>query len=138
MIKNLIKNLFSKAEADVTAAEQNANTYTDTSIAEQTTYSTTEQAVGTWIDGKTVYRRVFTGTLGSSPCSIPNAPTSSEVTPIKVNGLIKSGTAFHQIGSYLNANNWSGVWWTSSLQIYFGSAVTGSGNTYELIIYYAK
>lgn len=29
-------------------------------------YSTTEQAIGTWIDGRTVYRKVLAGTTNSS------------------------------------------------------------------------
>lgn len=138
MIKKLLKNILDKASAYADSAEQNAENYTDSAITEQTTYSTTEQAIGTWLDGKTLYRRVFTGTLGSSPCNVPNAPTSAEVTPIKAEGMIKSGTAYHEIGCYLNSNNWSGVWWTSSLQIYFGPSVQGTGNTYSLIAYYTK
>lgn len=31
------------------------------SLVKQTTYSTDEQVVGTWIDGKPIYRRVYTG-----------------------------------------------------------------------------
>lgn len=33
------------------------------------TYSTSEQVVGTWIDGKTIYRKVITKTISSIPVS---------------------------------------------------------------------
>lgn len=34
--------------------------------SEQTTYSTEEQVIGTWIDGKPIYRQIFTGNTNTS------------------------------------------------------------------------
>ncbi|MDD3369393.1 MAG: hypothetical protein PHP50_11015 [Lachnospiraceae bacterium] len=36
----------------------------NSSLNKKTTYLTEENIVGTWIDGKPLYRRVFTGTVG--------------------------------------------------------------------------
>lgn len=35
-------------------------------VTERDVYSTTEQVIGQWIDGKPIYRRVFTGTITNS------------------------------------------------------------------------
>ena len=39
---------------------------TNTNLTNATTYSTTEKVVGKWIDDKTLYRKVFTGTLANN------------------------------------------------------------------------
>ena len=43
-----------------------------------TEYSTTETAIGTWYDGKTIYRKVLTGTTG---------PTGNETYPYNTNSI---------------------------------------------------
>ena len=50
-----------------------------------TTYSTSEQKVGTWIDGKTIYRRTFTGTI------------TADATSVVGTSLIVSGAPFSQL-----------------------------------------
>ena len=142
MIKSLLKNILDKASAYAVSAEQNAENYTDTSITEQTTYSTTEQAVGTWIDGKTVYRRVFNSTLGSGASTIITTDSSvllPNVVPIKVEGRLYSAAnnTSIDIGTYLNTSYYCGTWWTNNaITIYNSSNV--SGWQCRMIIYYAK
>lgn len=38
----------------------------NTNLTNATTYSTDEIRIGTWTDGKPIYRKVFTGTLGNN------------------------------------------------------------------------
>ena len=75
-------------------------------------YSTSEQAIGTWIDGKTIYRKVITynGTMPSSTGSvnIPHGITNVE-TWVNVNCYVhaSSGNAVYNvpwINSYNNAS----------------------------------
>lgn len=52
------------------------------SLNKKDTYSTEEQVIGTWVDGKTLYRRVFeTGAL-------PNAAIISSATDLSVTNTI--------------------------------------------------
>lgn len=50
------------------------------------TYSTTEQAVGTWIDNKTIYRKVYTGTWSASGNTSVTIVTDSSVGNIIATG----------------------------------------------------
>lgn len=43
-----------------------ANSSVDKTVNIEDSYSTAEQAIGTWIDGRTIYRKVMTGTTSSS------------------------------------------------------------------------
>lgn len=40
-------------------------------LEEMSKYSTTETKIGTWINGKTIYRKVITGTINSGLNTIP-------------------------------------------------------------------
>lgn len=53
----------------------NKNGYTQEYINGLETYSTTEKRVGTWIDGKPLYRRVFTGSIQHNDILISNIDT---------------------------------------------------------------
>ena len=84
-----------------------ANSY---NYADENDYSTTEKIVGTWIDGKTIYQRTFTGTLGSNGAS--NLITSFSSKCIKYFGFQHgaSGSASFDvvvpcINSYADSNN---------------------------------
>lgn len=50
------------------------------------TYSTTEQAVGTWIDNKTIYRKVYTGTWSASGNTSVTIITDSSIDNIIATG----------------------------------------------------
>jgi hypothetical protein len=53
------------------------------------TYSTTEQAIGTWIDGSTIYRKVYTGTWSAS-----GNVSVTVVTDASVDSIIATGGWF--------------------------------------------
>ncbi len=140
MIKKLFKNLLHSAETLSSEAEQNAENYTDSAITEKTQYSTTETAVGTWVDGKTLYRRTFTGTLNnavSTPITSDKSVLIPNVTPVKAEGILSLNRQAINIGSYLNGNFYSGIYWTdSNIVIYNSSNLYGF--EYRLIVYYTK
>lgn len=112
--------------------------------SEENSYSTDETKTGgVWIDGKPIYRRVFSGTCGSSGNSTTVDNTTMKIgdvvdTPIRAYGQIAGGpTSYIPIGSYLNSNYYSGVWWTASaLSIYYCAACISQ--KYNLIVEYTK
>jgi microcystin-dependent protein len=90
-------------------------------------YSTTEQAVGTWIDGKTIYQRTYTVTVGNAADSFFNTGinTSSMDTVIEIGGYITTNNL-----NMININNY-----TDSTR-YVGSLVSSSREV--LLIYGAS
>ena len=63
-------------------------------------YSTTEMDTGKkWIDGKSIYRIVFTGTTSSSQNYVSN--TLSFDTIVNTSGYIVNGTCNNMLGLYL-------------------------------------
>ena len=108
-------------------------------------YSTSEQAIGTWINGSTLYQRTYTGTFPSS---------GSDVTIFSVSGMYvknvtgyclwKSGeTNFFQLpSSYVYNSKRSDC----SFYVYNGNLIAGItdgnsyiyGRSYVLTVYYTK
>lgn len=81
-------------------------------IEEKQTYSTEEIRIGTWIDGKPLYRKVFTGTTTNDMISSSQiiANFSTTFVPVKTNGYISNYTnngSFIQIGQYYGANDYT-------------------------------
>ena len=104
------------------------------------TYSTEETKVGTWIDGKPLYRKVLTGTLpntGEVIFSIQNAKIIDYEgfiqdkwgTWLKINDTFLAEQGY-EIFSYLNSNR-------NELSINCGSFYTTSSQ-YEITVEYTK
>lgn len=74
-------------------------------------YSTSEIAVGTWVDGKTIYRKVFTGTNATN--------ISTGITP---DNIIKMECLTHQ-----TAGAWRTIPWLYSLNDAIGSGAWAGG-----------
>ena len=66
------------------------------------TYSTSEQVVDTWIDGKTLYRRVITGTI----TALDNIRSSTDILT-SVDSIVNgNGTVTLHTGSeYVRSNS---------------------------------
>lgn len=116
-----------------------------------------ETEVGTWVDGKTIYARYFTGTYanpsGGTVTNVTLLPFGSVETIVRIEGMWapdysnpRSGRAY-AIGSYLNAAG------TNTLEAYFaivvgsnkdlravGSSYAYSGRTgsFAIVVYYTK
>lgn len=82
-------------------------------IANKHKYSTTEQKIGTWIDGKPIYRKAFEGEIGAG-----NATQVGTVYNVKsfisIYGSIAYDNGFHQLGAYANENFFSLVQWNNT------------------------
>lgn len=108
------------------------------------TYSTSEIKVGTWIDGKPLYRKVFTGSnLGTINVSSLNIDTGFidtahscihwyyRYTPIQTTSTSTTDTYQYMAGAYLSGNK-------KSIIIEGGSFVTTNMSGYILTIEYTK
>lgn len=75
-------------------------------------YSTSEQVIGTWIDGKPLYRKTFTSTIanGSTEKTIPLGISNADVIYIDSgNSYINftTGGSTVQLGFYSASTDWS-------------------------------
>ena len=64
-------------------------------------YSTTEQVVGTWIDGTPVYEKTFTGKMasGSTTCDITFDGFGANQAVLSINGLFDDAIPFTMQGA---------------------------------------
>lgn len=99
------ENLFNDTEQNIEDLQTNL-TNLETQISDLVEYTTDEIAVGKWIDGKTIYRKVFTGT---STLNI-----STGITP---DNIIKMECLTHQ-----SVGAWRTIPWLYSL-----NDATGNG-----------
>ena len=101
-------------------------------------YSTTEQIIGTWIDGKPIYRRTFVGNTGTSAQTvITSAYNNDTIRVVNAYGSIRTSSGGTNIGSYVNGNYYSGLFIHSNeLQLYFGSSL--KSGTYMITIEFTK
>lgn len=78
----------------------NSDGYTQSYINELQTYSTDEVRVGTWVDGKPLYRRAFTGTTSTTSHNYILTNTNDIAKLIGYKGYIEqSNTVQLEIGS---------------------------------------
>ena len=83
------------AEVSNTYSESETDAYSCDYVNKLETYSTTEQRVGTWIDGKPIYRKTYE--IGNLPNAntlrVQSGLTASNINIVKLYGTaIKSGT----------------------------------------------
>lgn len=89
--------------------ESNKDTYSCDYINDKFDYSTEEQIIGTWIDGKPLYRKVVTGTVlkhGTWNQTIILQDNNID-NIISVKGMVGYNNGKHQIGAYANTNFYS-------------------------------
>lgn len=106
----------------------------NTNIATITSYSTSNEiAVGTWIDGKTIYRKTFTGTLSNGSI----AHGLSNVTFVNSYGHFISGSgAFMPLPSLrIGAPDYSCGYYINATNIIFDKAANASGTVYVTLEY---
>lgn len=108
------------------------------------TESTSEQAVGTWTDGKTIYKKTYSGTYNAAANTTNNILTISNVeNVIDVKGYISDLDAkvavgtLHMVGSSIAAAPVVMVSGTNLLIRCFTST-SGSNLTYAVTLYYTK
>lgn len=108
------------------------------------TESTSEQAVGTWTDGKTIYRKTYSGTYNAAANTVNNILTIPNVENIiDVKGYISDLDAkvaigtLHMIGSTIAAAPIVMVAGTNLLVRCYTSTA-GSNLTYAVTLFYTK
>ena len=81
----------------------------DDIVTNATTYSTTETVVGTWIDGKPIYRKVINSTKANIQSLINNLNID---TPIRFDGLADSkyGYTWAENARYTAESGYSNVY----------------------------
>lgn len=92
-----LNQIQTNAENAVNTVQSNLNT-TDQNIEDLTTYSTTEKVVGTWIDGKPIYRKVIDfGILPNSTNKEVQHNISNLQNFVKIDGIaIRNDNNFWQ------------------------------------------
>lgn len=68
-------------------------------LADRDDFSTSEQVVGKWIDGRTLYRKAYSGNTNQSATFVIDAALKTGVvTPVKYEGVIKyAGTSWQPL-----------------------------------------
>ena len=103
-------------------------------------YSTNEIKVGTWVDGKPVYRKVIEGVTSGTPdtgyaiSSIKDMETLISYT----GSILDDSLTKHKIGTYLSAKYNSIVYVDSSGNVYMSHGSAMVNKSYSLIIEYTK
>ena len=103
------------------------------------TYSSSEIAVGTWVDNKTIYRKVFTGTLAGGESTQTIAHGISNIDKfIRISGVATTtASQYWVIPIRFSATQYVSVR-TSSDNIYFNSTNEFASQPYVLILEYTK
>ena len=98
-------------------------------------YSTSEKAVGKWINGEYIYQRVFTGTATGTLQPIASGLTNIEL--IKIEGIVvNNGGTQVPVGQIINGYG-SAVYLASNGELGLNSSNDMTGK-YKVIIYYIK
>ena len=105
-------------------------------------YFLEETRIGTWFDGKPLYRRCFKGITEKSTSTIITNELNSDNCSVKnVGGYITEGIEnppFHMnIGGYINSNWYCGFYTAQANLVLYHPTKVG-GYDYELFIEYTK
>jgi hypothetical protein len=106
-------------------------------ISNMQIYSRPEQQIGTWIDNKPLYRRVYTGTViknGGILFNLPNINTH------KAYGTVHLPTEYvtHPIGGYASADYYTLLQINDSGDVKIFCSSIYLNSTYEIVIEYTK
>lgn len=113
---------------------------TDTAmeIGSDTDYSTTEKIIGTWIDGKPLYQKTFTGTSSSTADANTDITIADNVERvIYVWGMQDYGTNnSNPFGNYFTTNDYQSAWIVTGNILRLRTTVTSK--PYIVTIQYTK
>lgn len=104
-----------EAYIEPTVLVKNGSIFEEFILKNEKKYSVTEQAIGTWIDGKTVYRKIIEVTspaVDDTSTNIYNISNLNIKEVIKIEGTVYSkGASFRgPINSYINATDYITTW----------------------------
>lgn len=105
------------------------------------TYSTTEQAIGTWIDGSTIYRKAYSGTAAFTTNVASTIVTDANVKQIiSCGGYVNDGFADLALGHYhgsVTSYSFAMVTQNGFDVRLFSTAISGNAN-YAVWVEYTK
>lgn len=103
-----------------------------------TIYSTTETSVGKWIDNKTIYRKVFSGTTNSSG-NETTITLSNLDKLIKASGCLLTSGYINPVGLYTGTDNYITLYYnTTSNNLTLNYTDNYRNKDYYLIVEYTK
>lgn len=102
-------------------------------------YSTEEQIIGKWIDGKPIYRKCYSGSCSGLTNILDNTYKNGDIVFTNCGGSISqtNGTRRMNLGGYINSNWNSGLYLAEQGIILYVSSELTQGN-FELFIEYTK
>lgn len=84
-------------------------------VDDKNTYSTEEQIIGKWHDGRPIYRRVYEGTTDNDEATtITGYLHSANAEILNIYGYIGDNVVQHIIGGYVNGSWHSGIYINNS------------------------
>lgn len=98
---------------------------------------TNEYIVGTWVDGKPIYRKRFTGTTAATGNTTVIDNTNTYDRGIAVYGDINGGL----VNAYLNATFFTGIWINTSTHmpvLYYPDTANWHSKPYDIVMEYTK
>lgn len=100
-------------------------------------FSTNEVEIGTWINGNTLYRKVYQGTVSNIE-SICNADSRTFIVNMYGHAVAQNGVRMPMNNSFSTAYVWAG-WWNTNMSaaFNFGSNFTND-STVVVVIEYTK
>lgn len=97
-------------------------------------YSTGEQVIGTWIDGKPIYRKVFTGTSSTQENAVIQNYVGNVDTVVHAYGQLENSAGMKIA---LLSDTQSNVWDSNNFTVYVNNASSDTYK-YKLIYEYTK
>lgn len=144
---NDIKSVVNAActQVDTNTNEISTNTTDITNLKKSVNYSTTEQVIGTWVDGKPLYRQVLHKTLSGAVNQVVGTINNVDLIMVGGESVIKydSGGANYftsQVNSYETSSNWTKVYTliarsTHTCSVYWNGSEAGE---IWVVCYYTK
>lgn len=115
---------------------------TQTQLGNLNTFDNTEKVVGTWIDGKPLYRKTYTiSSPGSGEWTYTNTINNLGIAMFDKDHtflLRSNGTCMTGIGAEGNSGYWfdaRAITSTGSLMFYVGSSINSGATIYATILY---
>ena len=100
-------------------------------------YSTEEQRIGTWINGKPIYRRIFELKLSSSDFTFVHGMSNIELVT-NIYGTFKHNNEYHSINFFNTTTDYMRTWYNSTqIRVKFGNSVI-VGDTANVTLEYTK
>ena len=143
----LNSDLTSIPDDTITTSMVQANAITSTKIDWSTfdtpktsgVYATTEKAIGTWTDGKTIYRKVWTNLNVWGGTGQDLAYQTGVAKLVKLYGVMRRNGSACAVPFYFGASNYAVLnYSTENGAIYLDATASDTGNKIDVILEYTK